>query len=276
MAEGKPGDGASGVLLDLAVVMPVYNECDCIVKVVRSWLSMLSAEGIDFRIIVINDGSTDETASELKAFRNDPRVVVINKPNSGHGPTIMVGYSEAVGFAKWVFQCDSDDEIRPDHFPSLWRSRERYDALFGVRSERSQATSRRFISHFSNLTVRMFFGAGVADANTPYRLIRASLLRELLSQIPSDTFAPNVIISGAMARSGARILNHPVFWELRRTGRPSIVRWRLFKSVMLAFWQTMRCRPTVCSLEGRSDAAGVSGRPHAAGAADRPSNSEDS
>jgi glycosyltransferase involved in cell wall biosynthesis len=249
--EGKPGTGASDKLLDLAVVMPAYNECDCIVRVVRSWLSVLSAEGIDFRLIVINDGSTDDTASELEAFRDDPRVDVINKPNSGHGPTILVGYCEAVELAEWVFQCDSDDEIRPDHFPILWRSREQFDALFGIRSDRSQAPSRRLISYVSNLTVRIFFGEGVEDANTPYRLMRSSILREIISQIPSNTFAPNVIISGALAKSGVRILNHPVFWELRKTGTPSIIRWKLFKSVVLAFWQTLRCRPEVPDLSER-------------------------
>lgn len=246
--ECKPATGASDKLLDLAVVMPAYNERDCIVRVVRSWVSTLSAEGIDFRVIVINDGSTDDTAAELEAFRNEPRVIVINKPNSGHGPTILVGYSEAVGLARWVFQCDSDDEIRPEHFPTLWRSREQFDALFGIRSDRSQAPSRRLISYVSNLTVRVFFGQGVADANTPYRLIRAPILRDIISQIPSNTFAPNVIISGALAKAGARILNHPVFWELRKTGTTSIIRWKLFKSVVLAFWQTLRCRPEISIL----------------------------
>jgi glycosyltransferase involved in cell wall biosynthesis len=254
--EEKTGAGASEKLLDLAVVMPAYNECDCIVKVVRSWLKMLSAEGIDFRLIVINDGSTDNTISELEAFRDDPRVEVLNKPNSGHGPTILVGYNKAVEMAEWVFQCDSDDEIRPDHFPILWRSRAQFDALFGIRSDRSQAPSRRLISYVSNLTVRIFFGEGVEDANTPYRLIRAPVLKEIVAQIPPNTFAPNVIISGALAKFGARILNHPVFWELRKTGKVSIIRWKLAKSVMLAFWQTLRCRHAVAGLGSHSGGAG--------------------
>lgn len=242
--------------VDLAVVMPAYNESGCIVRVVRSWLQTLSGEGIDYRMIVINDGSTDGTAAELAAFEDDGRVEVVSKPNSGHGPTIIAGYRKAIEIADWIFQCDSDDEIRPDHFPILWRSREQYDALFGIRSGRSQALSRRLISLCSNLTVRVLCGGGVDDANTPYRLIRASILEQILDQIPPKTFAPNVIISGALARSGARILNHPVFWEHRRTGQPSIVRWKLFKSVMRAFWQTLRCRPNVPGLRSDPEGAG--------------------
>ena len=255
-ALGKASEKQTGGRVDLAVVMPVYNESDCVARVIRSWLGTLTSENINFRMIVLNDGSTDDTSSRLAAFKDDHAVEVIDKPNSGHGPTILQGYKRAVEMADWVFQCDSDDEIRPDHFPTLWRSRRKFDALFGVRSDRSQMPSRRIVSACSNLTVRLLFGRGIKDANTPYRLIRASLLGRILEQIPPNTFAPNVIISGAMARSRARIMNHPVFWEHRRTGKPSIVRWRILRSAMRAFWQTLRCRPRVNELEGRHEGTG--------------------
>lgn len=236
--------------LELAVVMPVFNESDCIARVVGSWLDTLESEGMSFRLLVLNDGSTDGTSSELEAFKEDKRVEVIDKPNTGHGPTILMGYSKVVGLADWVFQCDSDDEISPAHFPILWRSRHQFDALFGVRTDRTQAASRRLVSSCANLTVRLLFGPGIRDANTPYRLIRSRLLVAVLDQIPPHTFAPNVIISGAIARSGARIMNHPVFWEHRRTGKTSIIRWKLFKCVMRAFWQTLRCRRRASGFEG--------------------------
>jgi len=237
--------------LDLAVVMPVYNERECIARVIESWLDVLSKEGMAFKLIVLDDGSDDGTAEELAAFEREPAVEVVRKANSGHGPTVLVGYARAVEVAEWVFQCDSDDEIKPDHFPALWRNRNQYDALFGVRSGRSQPLSRRIVSFFSNLTVRVLCGTGVEDANTPYRLMRSSILADILPHIPPDTFAPNVIISGALARSGARVLNHPVFWQERRTGRTSIARVKLLKSALRAFWQTLRCRPRVGSAADR-------------------------
>ncbi len=250
------GDRTRSGRLDLAVVMPVYNEGDCIARVLRSWLATLASESIDFKMIVLDDGSTDNTSSELAAFADDPNVEVVEKPNSGHGPTVLLGYEKGIGTADWVFQCDSDDEIKPDHFPVLWHSRRHFDALFGVRPDRAQPLSRRFISGCTNLTVRLLYGPGIEDANTPYRLIRAPLLAAILERIPPNTFAPNVVISGAVAKAGARIMNHPVFWEQRKTGKVSIVKWKLLKSVMLAFWQTLRCRSQVGGLESRFEAAG--------------------
>jgi len=100
--------------IDLAVVMPVYNEEECIVKVLKSWISTLTALGMRFQIIVLNDGSSDGTQQALNVFDHDNRIDVINKANSGHGPTILMGYKKSVELAEWTFQCDSDNEMKPD------------------------------------------------------------------------------------------------------------------------------------------------------------------
>jgi len=230
---------------DLALVMPVYNEEACIVEVLQSWKATLSQLGIRYEMIVLNDGSKDRTAEALASFAGDPTIVVVNKRNSGHGPTILEGYRMAVKRAPWVFQCDSDNEMRAEHFPALWAQREQYDALFGIRAGRAQNAGRKLISACSRLTVKLFFGQGVQDVNTPYRLMRAPLLDRALGQIPADTFAPNVIISGALAQAGLRLCNVPVPHEGRRTGSVSIVKWRLWKAAFRSFWQTLRCRPKI-------------------------------
>jgi dolichol-phosphate mannosyltransferase len=231
--------------LDLALVMPVYNEEDSVIKVVKSWRSALSRIHIDFKIIVLNDGSNDKTSEKLFIFSNDDRVEVINKPNSGHGPTILMGYHIGAKIAHWVFQCDSDNEMKPDYFPYLWQVRESYDALFGVRKHRNQNLSRKFISVVSRFTVHLMFGKGVTDVNTPYRLIQSSILRKIIRHIPNDTFAPNVIISGILSRSKARIYEYSVPHETRRTGKVSITKWKLWKSAVKSFWQTLLCRRTI-------------------------------
>jgi len=250
-AVDRPRDPAQA---ELAVVMPVYNEEECIAEVVRSWCRELERLGVDFRMLVLNDGSRDGTAAALEIFATDRRVQVVNKPNSGHGPTILAGYRRAVDLAPWVFQCDSDNEMRPTSFGELWRRRDDFDALFGARVGRRQNWGRRLISAVSRATVAALWGAGVADVNTPYRLIRATLLRPIVAQIPADTFAPNVIISGALIRAHARIYNHPVPHEPRATGTVSIVRWKLWRSALRAFGQTLRCRPRPLPRDGAAGA----------------------
>jgi dolichol-phosphate mannosyltransferase len=233
--------------LELAMVMPVYNEETCIADVVASWREVLSGLCVPFRIIVLNDGSKDRTAEKLATFAADERITVINKPNAGHGPTILQGYHLAVDLADWVFQCDSDDEMKASEFPRLWENRESYDVLFGYRQNRMQGLGRKVISAVSRMTVALMFGSGVKDVNTPYRLMRSAFLRQIIGQIPDGTFAPNVIIAGAFARAKLRIANLPVPHENRRTGTVSIVKWKLWKSAFRSFFQTLQCRPKISS-----------------------------
>jgi dolichol-phosphate mannosyltransferase len=224
---------------ELALVMPVYNEEGCINDVIKAWHDEFARLAIDFIMIILDDGSKDGTRQKLSAFASDSRILIIEKENSGHGPTIIRGYNEAVGFADWIFQVDSDDEIKPCHFPDMWTVRNDYDALFGIRKNRRQTFERKFISFISRMIVNFLFGPGVNDVNVPYRLIRSRILRQIIAQIPRDVFAPNVLISGAVNALQARICNMAVPAETRKTGTVSIVRWTLWKAALKAFCQTI-------------------------------------
>jgi len=226
---------------ELALVMPVYNEQGCIAGVVSSWRDTLRAAGINFVMIVIDDGSRDRTADILQGFAGDERIRVIHQTNAGHGPTILKGYAQAVILADWVFQCDSDNEMGPDSFGKLWEMRHDADAVLGHRRHRRQNLQRSLISVCSRMTVERFFGRGVEDVNTPYRLMRSSVVQPILECIPPETVAPNVILSGALTFTGARVQTVPVPCQPRQTGRPSIVRWKLWRVALRSFGQTVRC-----------------------------------
>ena len=219
----------------LCVVMPVYNERDAIGPVLEKWHAALDGLGIDFEIRPYNDGSKDDTLAvmEATAGRLDRRVAVRNKPNGGHGNTILTGYREAAadGF-DWVFQIDSDDEMGPEKFGELWERRNEYDFLVGIRDGRRQALPRKVVSFVSRLCVRIFYGKGVWDVNTPYRLMRVSAFRGFYAAIPLTTFAPNVILSGLAARHRLRMFEMPVPQHDRTTGEVSIKKWKLLKSLI--------------------------------------------
>jgi len=223
---------------ELSIVMPVYNEGAVIAEVVTTWIQELERLAIDYEFLAYDDGSRDETGRILEHLAGQQRgLMVTRKSNSGHGPTILRGYREASG--EWVFQVDSDDEMRPEHFAELWKHRNDYDLLIGRRQHRDSPLARRLITALSRAAVWTLFGRAVTDVNAPYRLIRQSSLVEILSMIPDDTFAPNVIISGLAARSGLRVREVWVPHRGRRTGTVSIVKWRLWKAAARAFGQTV-------------------------------------
>lgn len=226
----------------LCVVMPVYNEEEAIGPVLEKWDKALKALGIDYEIRPYNDGSKDNSLAVMrKAAENlGGGVKVQDKPNGGHGNTILTGYRAAVadGF-DWIFQIDSDDEMGPEKFGELWERRNDYDFLVGIRDGRVQALPRKVISFVSRLCVRLFYGKSVWDVNTPYRLMRASAFKEFYNQIPITTFAPNVILSGLAARHKLRCFETRVPQHDRTTGEVSIKKWKLLKAAAKSFWQTI-------------------------------------
>lgn len=90
---------------ELVVVMLVYNEEGCIQQVMDSWHDELSRLGIDFTLLILNDGSRDRTAEKLEKYANDRRVKVCQKANSGHGPTVSLGYRLAASQGASVTIC---------------------------------------------------------------------------------------------------------------------------------------------------------------------------
>ncbi len=228
----------------LCVVMPVYNEEAAIGGVLDKWSRALGALGIDYVIRPYNDGSKDASLAVMREFaqqHSEARVEVRDKPNGGHGNTILTGYREAAadGF-DWIFQIDSDDEMGPEKFGELWSRRADYDFLVGIRDGRVQALPRKVISFASRGCVRLFYGRRtVWDVNTPYRLMRVSAFRESFDRIPLTTFAPNVILSGIVARKRLRFFELRVPQHDRTTGEVSIKKWKLFKAAVRSFCQTI-------------------------------------
>jgi dolichol-phosphate mannosyltransferase len=229
------------VTIDLTVIIPVYNEEEIVQEVMTSWLTILRSLNINFAINAYNDGSKDGTLLKLKELSNmNVELQVFDKPNSGHGPTILRGYRDSN--SKWIFQVDSDNEMDAVHFKELWEIRNDYDLVIGRRVQRVSPTSRHIISFIARLTNKIFFGSGITDVNSPYRLYRRNKFIDTFQKMPIDTFAPNVILSGYAVKKKFKITEIPVPSKLRKTGEVSIKKFRLLKVALLSLQQTIRFR----------------------------------
>lgn len=232
--------------LDLVVVIPVYNEEKIIEKVINDWLYELSRLKISFELRLYNDGSKDNTGNVLDQIFNklqNKNLKIIHKENSGHGPTILQGYRGVQ--AEWIFQVDSDDEFSSQDFAQFWEQRFFYDFLIGVRDGKSRPLARKIISLVTRLTVSLFYGGCIKDINIPYRLMRKSFFESYFQLIPASLFAPNVVISGIATAKGARIFQAPVAFQERSTGEVSIKKWKLIKSAIKSFVETISFRVNI-------------------------------
>ncbi len=229
--------------VDLALIIPIYNEEGSVAKVLRSWNAELDKLAINYEIHVYNDGSRDDTAEIIETeIKANSAIILHNKPNSGHGPTILLGYQENDSRAEWLFQVDSDDEMGPEWFYKLWNIRQDHEFIVGKRYERKSSFYRRMISMMARLSVQVLFGACVYDVNCPYRLMRSATFKECFDIIPPRTFAPNVLISGWASWHNIKTIEIHIPHRSRYSGRVSLSLWKVIRESIRSFWQTFRFR----------------------------------
>lgn len=225
------------------VVIPVYNEQGALKQLVDAWLRVLDTMAVNARLLLINDGSHDGSWDLLEQLSSaNSRLMIRNKQNEGHGPTILCGYREAVKQAEWVFQTDSDLEVHPDDFPALWKHRHEADVILGVRTGRKAPWLRKGITRILGIVLRMGYRVRFQDPNCPFRLLRVSAIQAVVEKIPSDTFAPNPVIAALAVRAGAPWLEIPVGYRPRETGEVSIQRIKLLRAAFRALIETVALR----------------------------------
>jgi len=220
----------------LSIVIPIFNEAERVADTIAAWTRETAGRGIACEILVYDDGSTDDTPRTLEdVARHHPTVRVTRHPNRGHGPTILRGYIEARG--EWVLQIDGDDEVGTTPFAAFWDARDDFDLLIGQRTGRRLGPARRLLSRGAALAVRTWFGGALSDVNSPYRLMRRSVLVRLLPGISTDTFAPNVAITGLAIREGFRVGERAV--ASRPAARRRRASWSATRAAVLSLRQLL-------------------------------------
>ncbi len=208
----------------LYIVIPAYNEEANVERVIKDWYPIVEKTGKESRLVVIDDGSKDSTyAIMTKLAKEYPQLKPMTKKNGGHGATILFGYQLAIKEgADYVFQTDSDGQTVPDEFWDFWKERESYAMVIGHRKGRQDGLSRVFVTKTLKLVCQICFHVTLTDANTPFRLMKASVLKENLPLIPKDYNLSNVIISVIYAKKKLPVLYKKVTFKPRQGGVNSI------------------------------------------------------
>ena len=217
----------------LFIVIPAYNEEENIRQVIDDWYPVVEAHNGDgeSRLVIIDDGSKDSTFKIMEEYAKErPLFCPITKPNGGHGATVLYGYHYALEHgADYIFQTDSDGQTLPSEFEAFWEQRSLYDMVIGWRKGREDGASRVFTTKVLKLVIKVCFGVTVADANTPFRLMKASILQEQIKLVPKDFNLSNVIITVIYTKKGLGVKYMPITFRPRQGGVNSINLKKIFK-----------------------------------------------
>lgn len=216
------------------LVMPAYNEAENIEETIKQWYPLvekLNTEEDSAQLIIANDGSKDDTFNKMVVLKEKyPLFVALDKPNSGHGATVLYLYRYAIeNGADYIFQTDSDGQTNPEEFWQMYENREKFDFQIGHRLGRQDGGSRVFVTKTLRFVVWLMFHEWVIDANTPFRLMKVEKLKPILEVIPKDYFLCNVAISAIAKKWKYNIGWYRITFRPRQGGVNSINMKRILK-----------------------------------------------
>ena len=231
----------------LFIVMPAYNEEDNLRNIVEEWYPVVVSIGSTSRLVIIDDGSKDNTFQLLKELSADrPQLIPLTKPNSGHGPTILYGYHYAIeNGADYIFQTDSDDQTLVEEFPPFWQQRKNHDMVCGYRPVREDGFFRLVITRTLRFLLKIIFGVWVKDANMAYRLMKTSSLNKIINKVPHDFFLSNVLVSVLFIKNGMAVKYIPVTVRPRQAGVNSINGMKIVKIGFKAIGDFVKIRSQI-------------------------------
>jgi glycosyltransferase involved in cell wall biosynthesis len=166
------------IAYSLSVILPAHNEEVAIAETVCSVRDAVSSWTDDFEIIVVNDGSQDQTRAIVEAIAvADQRIRLINHVvNQGYGAALVSGF-EAIT-KDLVFFMDSDGQFDIHDLEQFFPLIERFDAVLGYRIDRQDTWMRKVNAWGWKMLVRMVFHLNVRDIDCAFKLYRSKFFHE--------------------------------------------------------------------------------------------------
>jgi glycosyltransferase involved in cell wall biosynthesis len=233
----EAGSRPALALESLSVFLPAHNEAGNIERVVNEWRAELPRVARDWEIIIVDDGSSDETGAIADRLHcEEPRVrVVHHETNRGYGGAVISGITASA--KSWVLLCDGDGQFDPRDIEKLIPLTSDHEVVVGRRSRRADPLIRRLNGRSWTLLMRLLFGIGITDIDCGFKLFRRDLI------VPEKLRARGAMIStelmARMAGRGARVAEVDVSHLPRRIGEQTGANFRVilraFKELMLLY-----------------------------------------
>lgn len=216
----------------VSILVPCYNEADTIMNAIEQLQSL--RPGFEVEIIVVDDGSTDDSTRLLTEVHGIK--LVRHERNKGKGAAIATGATIATG--KVIVIQDADLEYDPKEIPELVNPilTGECDIVYGSRFRgkiegmtMSHCFGNKILSYFTSL----LYGVEITDMMTGHKAFRASIFKQL--PLNSLGFGFEMEVTVKALKKGIKITEVPIPYSKRKFGKPKI-RWRDgIKSIMQLF-----------------------------------------
>ncbi len=238
-------------LKSLSVFFPCLNDAESIPFLLRRTYQVLPKITADFEVIIIDDGSTDNTKALLSKLRTtyENLRIIRNKKSSGYGGALISGFKNAK--KQWIFYTDGDGQYDPGELTKMVSELdENTDVVNGYKISRGDNLLRKSLGSLYNQMLHIFYSIPIRDVDCDFRLIRRSKLAEIELKSKSGGICLELVMK--LKNEGAKFAETPVHHYPRKHGGSAFFKIsnitqtlfeniRLFRESLAAdFWQPKR------------------------------------
>jgi glycosyltransferase involved in cell wall biosynthesis len=201
----------------ISAFFPAYNDAGSIGPLIRATASMLPKLTSDYEIVVVNDGSADETGKVLHALAAEyPFLRVIeHRVNRGYGAALITGFANCS--KDLIFYTDGDGQYDVNELPLLLEAfGEKVDLVNGYKISRSDPLHRIIVGQAYQHLMRFIFRLAIRDVDCDFRLFRRSLLID--TRLTCESGVICVEMMKKFEKRGCRIVEVPVHHYPRSHG----------------------------------------------------------
>lgn len=199
---------------------PAFNEEENVEYMVSSARKALDrVAGTNWEIIIVDDGSTDDTASITNSMsKNDSRIRLIShRSNLGFGRAVRTGIEQST--KEWIFYTDCDGQFDLEELDLVWERRKGADIVSAFRRNRKDPGMRLGYSLLWNTLTIMLFLRGFKDVDSSFKLYRSSIFKDVRPESTCGVIDFEIL---TLARDmGYRVKQLPVSHYNRRAGTVS-------------------------------------------------------
>lgn len=207
--------------MHLSVVIPTYNEADKIINYLNSIKDYLSRQSYNWEVIVVNDGSTNNTAELVRGFIKDNGDfrLIDNQKNHGKGYVVRQGILEAKGDFRLF--TDADGSVAINHLDDFWTYvKQGFDIVIGsIEVEGAKIFEhaqwyRRWLGRVSKHLIRLMTGLWeIHDTQRGFKLFTAKAAEAVFPEIKIERFGFDFEVLALARKKGYKIKEVPVVWK---------------------------------------------------------------
>lgn len=197
-------------LLDISVVVPLYNEQESLPELVE-WIDRVARDNkLSYEIVMVDDGSSDDSWEVIESLSDRyPTIKAIHfARNYGKSAALYCGFEAAQG--EVVFTMDADLQDSPDEIPEMRRMiiEQGYDLVSGWKKRRFDPASKRLPSKFFNLTARIVSGIKLHDFNCGLKAYRRRVVKSIEVYGEMHRYIPILAKHAGFRRIGEKVVHH--------------------------------------------------------------------